>query len=68
MAGPVQTPEVAFFKSIEQSATGKLGFRITDRKTGMQIYYELNLLGESYYNRYALIGIPWNSTDIPGKE
>jgi hypothetical protein len=66
LAGPVQTPEVALFKTIYQNATGKFGFRVSEVKTGKQAFSERGVLGRSKYNRYSFIGIPWTITDIPG--
>ncbi len=64
-SGSLETPEVAFYKRDAQSAVCKLGFTVIEKSTGKVLKYQENLIGASYYNRYAIIGISWHNTDIP---
>ena len=65
LAGPVQTPELAIFKSTSQDAIGKFGVRIYCSQSGKQVFSKLGVVGKSYYNRYSLLGIPWSWSDVP---
>jgi hypothetical protein len=68
LAGVVQTPELAFYKSEKQTSTAKFALLAFARESRAHIYSSGPLDGKSYNNHYKLLFIAWVSTDIPEKQ
>lgn len=67
LAGAVQTPELAFYKSEKQFSTSKIALLAFTRETRLHVYSSGPLDGKSYNNHYKLFFITWGFTDIPEK-
>ena len=67
LAGAVQTPELAFYKSEKQTSTAKIALLAFARQSRMHVYSSGPLDGKSYNNHYKLLFVTWVSTDIPEK-
>jgi hypothetical protein len=67
LAGAVQTPELAFYKSEKQTSTAKIALLAFTRESRLHVYSSGPLDGKSYNNNYKLLFISWGFTDIPEK-
>lgn len=67
-AGVLQTPELAFFKKVNQQGVAKFAMNSRDKQTGKQVHSTGPLAGTAYYNRFTILFIQWKSTDIPEKQ
>jgi hypothetical protein len=67
LAGPLQTPELAFYKSEKQFSTAKIALLAFARESKSHIYSSGPLDGKSYDNHYKLLFVSWISTDVPEK-
>ncbi len=67
LAGVVQTPELAFYKSEKQSSTAKIALLAFTRESRLHVYSSGPLDGKSYNNHYKLLFVSWGFTDIPEK-
>ena len=67
LAGAVQTPELAFYKSEKQTSTAKIALLAFARQSRMHVYSSGPLDGKSYNNHYKLLFVTWVFTDIPEK-
>jgi hypothetical protein len=68
LAGAVQTPELAFYKSDKQHSTAKIALLAFARESRSHVYSSGALDGKSYDNRYKLLFASWISTDIAEKQ
>jgi hypothetical protein len=67
LAGAVQTPELAFYKSEKQSSTAKIVLLAFARESRLHVYSSGPLDGKSYNTHYKLLFASWSFTDIPEK-
>ena len=67
LAGVVQTPELAIYKSEKQSSTAKIVLLAFTRESRLHVYSSGPLDGKSYNNHYKIIFVSWGITDIPEK-
>jgi hypothetical protein len=67
LAGPLQTPELAFYKSDKQYSTAKIALLAFAKESRAHVYSSGPLDGKSYDNHYKLLFASWISTDIPEK-
>ena len=67
LAGAVQIPELAFYKSEKQTSTAKIALLAFTRESRLHVYSSGPLDGKSYNNHYKLLFISWGFTDIPEK-
>ena len=68
LAGAVQTPELAFYKSEKQTSTAKIALLAFVRQSRSHVYSSGPLDGKSHENHYKLLFASWISTDIPEKQ
>jgi hypothetical protein len=68
LAGPLQTPELAFYKNHKQRAVAKIALLVFARETHAHIYSTGPLDGKSYDKHYNLLFISWIRTDLPEKK
>ena len=69
LAGALQIPEVALFKSQKQFSTAKIAFFAYDTHSGSHVYSSGPMVGRSYNKYYKFLGfIPYVSTDLPEKQ
>lgn len=67
LAGTVQTPEIAFYKSERQRSTAKFALLAMARDTSAHVYSTGPLDGTSFDKHSRLFFIAWRRTDIPEK-
>lgn len=65
LAGPVQTPELAIYKSQFSDSIAKFALFAYERETGKYIQTTAPMLGHAHYHLYKLIFIGWRKTDLP---
>jgi hypothetical protein len=68
LAGPLQTPELAFYKSDKQHSTAKIALVAFARESRAHVYSSGPLDGKSYDKHFKILFISWISTDIPEKK
>lgn len=68
LAGAVQIPEVAFYKSDKQRSTAKIALLAFARESGSHIYSSGPLDGKSYDKHYKILFVSWIRTDVPEKQ
>jgi hypothetical protein len=68
LAGALQVPELAFYKSDKQRSTAKIALLAFVRKSGTHVYSSGPLDGKSYDKHYKLLFVSWIRTDIPEKQ
>jgi hypothetical protein len=68
LAGPLQTPELAFYKSDKQHSTAKIALVAYARESRAHVYSSGPLDGKSHNEHYKLLFFTWISTDIPEKQ
>jgi hypothetical protein len=67
LAGVIQTPELALYKSEIQNSTAKIALLAYARESKAHVYSSGPLDGKSHNNHFKLLFISWVSTDIPEK-
>jgi hypothetical protein len=66
LAGPVSTPEIAFYKSQLSDSTAKFALFAYERESGDHVHSSGPLNGTAYFNHYLFLGFfNWRGTDIP---
>ncbi len=69
LAGALQIPELAFYKSVRQNSIAKLALLAYSTKTREHVFSSGPVVGKSYNKCYAFLGmIRWTATDIPEKK
>jgi hypothetical protein len=68
LAGVVQIPEVAFYKSDKQHSTAKIALLAFARESGAHVYSSGPLDGKSYDKHYKVLFLSWIHTDVPEKQ
>ncbi len=68
LAGTIQTPELAFYKSEKQSSIAKIALLAYARESRAHIYSSGPMDGKSYDNHYRILFVPWIRTDVPEKQ
>jgi hypothetical protein len=68
LAGALQIPELAFYKSDRQRSTAKIALLAFARESGAHVYSSGPLDGKSYDKHYKLLFVSWISSDIPEKQ
>jgi hypothetical protein len=68
LAGAVQIPEVAFYKSNKQRSTAKIALLAFARESGAHVYSSGTLDGKSYDKHFKILFISWIRTDVPEKQ
>ncbi|MCP3965714.1 MAG: hypothetical protein GY750_15270 [Lentisphaerae bacterium] len=63
LAGTVNIPEIALYKRERQSGTGKIGLIMLDNKTHKSMLSVPLLYGESYYNRFMILFVPFTTSN-----
>jgi hypothetical protein len=65
LTGPVQTPELALYKSQFTDSIAKFVLFAYERQTGKYIRATSPMLGHAHYHYYRIIFIGWHKTDLP---
>jgi hypothetical protein len=69
LAGVVNIPELALYKSSRQNSTAKLALLAYEAKSRGHVFSSGSMVGKAYNKYYKLLGfIQWTSTDIPEKK
>lgn len=69
LAGTVETPEIALYKSQKQYSTAKLALLAYETHSGQHVYSSGPKVGRAYLKYYRFLGyISYTSTDIPEKQ
>lgn len=68
LAGALQIPEVAFYKSDNQRSTAKIALLAFAKQSGAHIYSSGPLDGKSYDKHYKILFVSWIRSDIPQKQ
>jgi hypothetical protein len=68
LAGALQIPELAFYKSSKELSTAKIALLAFVRDSGAHVYSSGPLDGKSHENRYKILFVSWIRTDIPEKQ
>lgn len=69
LTGIIQTPELAFFKTIKQKGTAKFAINIYEKQTGRHLFAVGPKSGNTYYNYHTVfIFFTFRTTDIPEKK
>jgi len=68
LAGALQIPELAFYKSNKQRSTAKIALLAFAKESGAHIYSSGPLDGKSYHKHFKLLFTSWVRTDIPEKQ
>lgn len=68
LAGALQIPELAFYKSDKECSTAKIALLAFARKSGAHVYSSGPLDGKSHDTHYKLLFVSWIRTDIPEKQ
>jgi hypothetical protein len=68
LAGALQIPEVAFYKSDHQRSTAKIALLAFAKQSGAHIYSSGSLDGKSYDKHYKILFVSWIRTDVPEKQ
>jgi len=66
-SGTLETPKLSIIEKLTQTAVCRLMFVIKDNKTDEIIATKTNMEGTSYFNRWTIFFIPYQSTDINDK-
>lgn len=64
LAGPVQTPEVAFYKVEKELTYAKFALLARNRKSTAHVYSSGSLDGKSYDKHFRLLFVSWHRTDV----
>jgi hypothetical protein len=67
LAGTLQIPELAFYKSDKQRSTAKIALLAFAKESGAHVYSSGPLDGKSYDKQYKILFVSWIRTDIPEK-
>jgi hypothetical protein len=65
LAGPLQTPELAFFKKQKADSIGKFALFAYTRDTGEHVQSVSPGDGKAKFHLYEILGVTWERTDIP---
>ncbi len=65
LAGPLETPELAFYKSHTQRSFAKIALLAFARESRAHVYSSGPLDGKSYDKQRRLLFISWVRTDVP---
>jgi len=68
LVGAIPIPELALYKSEDESAYGKIAVLAYATKSREHIYSSGPLVGKSYNNYHKILFISWITTDIPEKK
>ena len=68
LAGALQIPEVAFYKSDKQRSTAKIALLAFAKESGAHIYSSGSLDGKSSDKHYKILFVSWIRTDVPEKQ
>jgi hypothetical protein len=64
-SGPMQTPEIAFYKKDKENSIGKLALFAYMRETGEHFQAEGPVTGYAHLRLYKAFFVSWKRTDIP---
>ncbi len=65
LAGPLQTPEIAIYKSEVWDSIGKFALYAYERESGRYLQSANIMEGTAYLHRYKIMFISWKRTDVP---
>jgi|ERR1700722_2332491 len=65
LAGPLTTPEIAFYKNQKQDSIGKFALVAYMRNSGEYLQSAGPVDGYAHFHRYSAFGYGWLRTDIP---
>jgi hypothetical protein len=68
LAGTLQIPELAFYKSDRQRSTAKIALLAFAKQSGAHVYSSGSLDGKSYDKHYKILFVSWIRTDVPEKQ
>jgi hypothetical protein len=68
LAGTIQTPELAFYKSHQQNSFAKIALLAFGKQSRAHIYSSGPLDGISYDKHYNFLFISWVRSDLPEKQ
>jgi hypothetical protein len=64
-AGPLQTPEIALFKSHRSDSVAKVALYAREQASGHYIESAGPMLGRAYLHLYKVLFVSWRRTDVP---
>jgi hypothetical protein len=67
LAGTVETPEIAFYKSQRQRSTAKFALLAIVRESRAHVYSSGPLDGKSFVKHSRIFFVSWRRTDVPEK-
>ena len=65
LAGPVQTPEIAFYKNERSDSLAEFALFAYQRESGKYIESADRMLGRARLHLYKILFISWKRTDVP---
>jgi hypothetical protein len=65
LSGPVQTPEIAIYKSQKADSIGKFALFAYLRESGEHLRSSGPNSGYAHFHLYKIMGISWKRTDVP---
>lgn len=65
LSGPLQTPEIAFYKSQKADSIGKFALFAYLRETGAHVQSLDATSGYGHFHLYKVFGVAWRHTDVP---
>lgn len=65
LAGALQTPELALYKSQKGDSAAKFALFAYERSSGEHIRSAGAMAGRAYFHLYKIVGISWKRTDVP---
>jgi hypothetical protein len=68
LAGPVTTPEIAFYKSSKQYSTAKIVLLAYFTVSREHIYSSGDMVGRAHNNYFNIFFVPLHKTDVPEME
>ncbi len=68
LAGTVQTPEIAFYKSETQRSYGKFALLSYNRQSSAHTYSSGPLDGKSFDRHARVLFVAWHRTDVPERK
>lgn len=68
LAGTIQTPELAFYKSSKQNSVAKFALLAYTRQGRAHVYSSGPLDGKSFDKHSRIFFVSWHRTDVPEKE
>ena len=68
LSGPLETPEIAFYKASKQRSLAKFALTAYSRQGAAHIYSSGPLDGKSFDSHFRVLFVSWHRTDVPEKQ